>query len=78
MKKFNVTGMTCGHCVSLITKAIVQLQTDASVTADIAGQTLTIDSDLTTAEILVALHEAGYPASEVKATCCNPQHSCHS
>jgi copper chaperone len=78
MKKFSVTGMTCGHCVSVITDAISQLQPDACVAADIPKQTVSVNSELTAADIIAALHKAGYPASEVKASCCNAQHSCHS
>lgn len=77
MLKFNVADMTCGHCVSVITKAILQLQDDAKVEADIANRTIAVSSDLTADEIQEAIKAAGYQASDIKTSCCNPQHSCH-
>ena len=38
MMKFTVADMTCGHCVSVITKAILQLQDDAKVEASKIAQ----------------------------------------
>lgn len=78
MMKFTVADMTCDHCVSMITKAILQLQDDAKVEADLASHTVSISSDLTADEITDAIKEAGYMATAVKTSCCNPANSCHS
>lgn len=78
MIKFNVPDMTCGHCVSEISKAIAVLQQDAEVTADIANRTVTVKSRLESEQIAAAIKEAGYMATEAKASCCSVSHSCHS
>ncbi|WP_215399242.1 heavy-metal-associated domain-containing protein [Rheinheimera oceanensis] len=76
MMKFRIAGMTCGHCVSRVTKAIVNLQSDAKVEADLAERSIRVSSDLTIADIIDALNDAGYPATEWKASCCTPANSC--
>jgi len=62
--QLNVTGMTCNHCISMVNKAIAALQADAKVTADLALQQVSVESRLTAAEIIAALDDAGYPATE--------------
>jgi len=78
MMKFIVSDMTCGHCVSVITKAILQLQDNAKVEADLANHTVSVNSELSADEITAAIKEAGYMATTVKASCCSPSNSCHS
>ncbi len=63
--QLKVTGMTCNHCISMVNKAIVALQTDAKVTVDLAQQQVSVESILAAEEIIAALDEAGYPATEV-------------
>jgi len=62
--QLNVTGMTCNHCISMVNKAITALQADAKVTADLALQQVSVESRLTAEEIIAALDDAGYPATE--------------
>ncbi|GAB59726.1 heavy-metal-associated domain-containing protein [Rheinheimera nanhaiensis] len=76
MMKFHIDGMTCGHCVSRVTKAIVSLQSDAKVEADLAEHSIRVSSNLTTADIIDALKAAGYPATELKASGSTPANSC--
>lgn len=78
MMKFHVADMTCGHCVSLITKAILQLQDDAKVEADLASATVSVNSTLSAEEIADAIKDAGYSASSQKSSCCSASNSCHS
>jgi len=78
MKKFHVADMTCGHCVSLITRAILQLQGDAKVEADLVNATVSVHSTLSAEEIADAIKDAGYSATMQKTSCCNPSNSCHS
>ncbi|MBU1309217.1 MAG: heavy-metal-associated domain-containing protein [Gammaproteobacteria bacterium] len=77
MMKFHVADMTCGHCVSLITRAILQLQDDAKVEADLVNATVSVYSTLSAEEIADAIKDAGYSATSQKASCCNPSNSCH-
>ncbi len=77
MLKLKIENMTCNHCISMITKAIVQWQADAKVEVDLAKQFVKIDSKLSEDEILHALDEAGYPAV-VAGSCCSMQMKCRS
>ena len=76
--KFHIADMTCGHCVSMVTKAILAADTDAKVEVNLTDKTLQLTTDLSNAEVIDALTAAGYPATEVKASCCNPANTCHS
>jgi copper chaperone len=78
MMKFHVADMTCGHCVSLITKAIMQLQADAKVETDLVNATVSVNSTLSPEEIAEAIEDAGYSVTSQKNSCCNPSNSCHS
>ncbi|MBC3766156.1 heavy-metal-associated domain-containing protein [Neptunicella marina] len=78
MMKFSVTDITCGHCVSAITKAILQLQANAKITVDLANKLVSVNSELNKEDIIEAIKEAGYTANHVEVSCCNPSHSCHS
>jgi copper chaperone len=59
--KFNVPDMSCGHCVSSITKSIKALDSHAQVTADLSAKTLTVETSAAAAAVSRALDEAGYP-----------------
>jgi len=63
--QLKVTGMTCNHCISMVNKAIATLQADAKVIVDLAQQQVNIESALATEEIIAALDDAGYPATEL-------------
>ncbi len=43
MTTFEVKDMTCGHCVSSITKAVKAVDTGAEVQIDLATHRVTID-----------------------------------
>ncbi|MEB5528059.1 copper chaperone [Vibrio cholerae] len=76
--KFHIADMTCGHCVSMVTKAILTADGDAKIQTNLTDKTLQLSTELSSAEVMEVLTEAGYPATEVKASCCNPANSCHS
>ncbi|OGO75878.1 MAG: heavy metal transporter [Chromatiales bacterium RIFOXYA1_FULL_46_5] len=63
--QLKVTGMTCNHCISMVNKAVATLQADAKVRVDLAQQQVSVESDLTAEDIIAALDEAGYPATEL-------------
>lgn len=47
----------------MVNKAIARLQADAKVTVDLAQQQVNVESALAAEDIIVALDEAGYPAT---------------
>lgn len=86
MIAFDVQDMTCGHCVSMITKAVKQTDRDAQVTVDLSSKRVQIESVAADeAELRAAIQEAGYTAVKAAAaqapvsrkaggSCCG---SCH-
>jgi copper chaperone len=55
-----VKDMTCGHCAGAITKAVKDVDAQASVDIDIAAKTVRIDSSRSVNDFLSAIEEAGY------------------
>ena len=63
-----ITGMTCGHCVAAVKKALAAVPGvgDVEVTLSPPRATVTVDSSMTTVESLTkATLEEGYPSSKV-------------
>ena len=58
----NVSGMTCGHCVSAVTMELSLLPTVTEVDVDLeSGQVrITSDAALEPAQLATAIDEAGY------------------
>ena len=58
----NVSGMTCGHCVSAVTMELSLLPSVTEVDVDLeSGQvTITSDAALEQAQLANAIDEAGY------------------
>ena len=58
----NVSGMTCGHCVSAVTMELSLLPSVTEVEVDLeSGQvTITSDAALEQARLATAIDEAGY------------------
>jgi copper chaperone len=59
---YQVTGMTCSHCVQAVTAELSSLPGVAAVTVDLAsgGVTVTSASALAREEVRAAVDEAGY------------------
>ncbi len=59
---YNVTGMTCGHCVQAVTAELSKLPGVSAVDVDLATGAVTVDSAQTLSEDAVrdAVDEAGY------------------
>jgi copper chaperone len=69
MQVFRVNDMTCGHCVSTITKAIKATDKDAKVTIDLAQHLVMVEPTEADAQDLTdAIAEAGYTQVSVQAT----------
>jgi len=62
MQVFNVQGMTCGHCVKAVTAAVQGQDAAAKVEVDLAARQVTVDSQLSSEQILAAIREEGYEA----------------
>lgn len=66
MITFEVNDMTCGHCVSSITKALRSIDRDAGVRIDLARHQVQIEPTLSDARALAqAIKEAGYTPVEM-------------
>ena len=85
MIAFEVNDMTCGHCVSTITKALKAADQGAKVTIDLARNLVMVEpTEADAQELRDAIAEAGYTPVPVEAatvdaaaqggTCCG---SCH-
>ncbi len=59
---FTVTGMTCGHCVSAVTRELTKLEQVTGVEVDLATGAVTVESHrpIDAASIAAAVDEAGY------------------
>ncbi|OGS94084.1 MAG: heavy metal transporter [Gallionellales bacterium RBG_16_56_9] len=60
MFEFTVQDMTCGHCVATITKAVKQVEPQATVDADVQNHVVRIDGVTDGKAIEAAIREAGY------------------
>lgn len=58
--KFEVEGMTCGHCVRAITRAIHTLDPDARVDVDLAQGVVTVEGQLLADAAAEAITREGY------------------
>ena len=68
MVTFEVQDMTCGHCVSSITKAILAMDPTAQVTADPAAHRLQVESTVSDSTKLGdVIRAAGYTPVPVEA-----------
>lgn len=67
MQAFRVDDMTCGHCVSTITKAIKATDKDAKVTVDLAQHLVMVEpTEADAQELRDAIAEAGYMPVQVE------------
>lgn len=60
MLKLNVPDMTCGHCASLIEKAVKSVDPAASVTVDLGSKLVTVKTAAAPAAVSAAVDAAGY------------------
>jgi copper chaperone len=75
MIAFEVNDMTCGHCVSAITKAVKQVDAAAQVSVDLPTKRVEINSSVADgAALQAAIQEAGYsPRTAPAASSAAPQ-----
>jgi len=65
MTTFSVEGMSCGHCVAAVTRAVQQVDAAASVQVDLSKQTVAVTSGASTDAVKAAIEQAGYPVKAV-------------
>ena len=68
MIELNVKDMTCGHCVSTITRAIRSLDADAKVEVDLGAGRVRVDGRSPVEHLIGALAAAGYAAAPASGT----------
>ncbi|MGJ7612954.1 MULTISPECIES: heavy-metal-associated domain-containing protein [unclassified Variovorax] len=59
-QKFQVTGMSCGHCVSAVQNAVQTVDAQAQVTVDLATGHVDVLSEQPRQDIAAAIENAGY------------------
>ncbi|HJV86736.1 MAG TPA: cation transporter [Noviherbaspirillum sp.] len=67
MYELKVEGMSCGHCVSTVTKSVQAVDAAAKVDVDLATQKVRVNSSAKLDDIKSAIVEAGYPVLESSA-----------
>ncbi|WP_439601727.1 heavy-metal-associated domain-containing protein [Devosia sp.] len=60
MYNFQVSDMTCSHCVATVERAIKTVDGAAAVKIDLAGLAVKIESAKPAASFAAAIQEAGY------------------
>ncbi len=63
---YNISGMTCDHCVNSVRTEIGKLSgvTDVAVELSTGHVTITSATTLDEADVIAAIDEAGYAASQ--------------
>lgn len=60
MYQFSVEDMTCGHCVSRVTKAVRAVDSQAEIDISLRDKRVNVRSSAAQGEIAEAIKEAGY------------------
>lgn len=64
MMSLKVSRMTCGGCVNAVTRAIQAQDPQAKVQADLASQTVNLETTLTEAHARQIITDAGFPVTQ--------------
>lgn len=62
---FQVSGMSCGHCVRAVTEAVQEVDPGATVQVDLAQHTVMVRSETDRARLGAAIVGAGYDVEGV-------------
>ena len=60
MIRYKVRGMSCGHCVDTVAKAVRSVDGRANVVVDLPNGEVQVSSDIDAAAIASAIKSAGY------------------
>lgn len=64
MKQYNVTGMSCAACSARVEKAVSKVPGVTSCSVSLLTNSMGVEGTAAPAEIIAAVEEAGYGASE--------------
>jgi copper chaperone len=64
MYTLKVSGMTCGGCINAVTRAVQSQDPAAKVQADLATQTVKLETSLSEDEAGQLITEAGFPVAQ--------------
>jgi len=68
MLELTIPAMTCGHCKSSITRALLALDASATLQFDVPAHTVRVASAQPLDILKTTLEQAGYPVAAVKET----------
>ena len=63
MLTLKVSSMTCGGCINAVTRAIQSQDPQAKVEADLATQTVNLETSLSAAQAGQIITDAGFPVA---------------
>ncbi|MBU3546976.1 heavy-metal-associated domain-containing protein [Polynucleobacter sp. MWH-Jannik1A5] len=64
MLTLKVSGMTCGGCINAVTRAVLARDPQAKVQADLASQTVNLETTLSEAQASQLITDAGFPVAK--------------
>ena len=64
MLRYQVSDMSCGHCVQAITEAIKSVDSSAEVNIDLAGKSVEVSTSAADGTVRKSIREAGYTPAE--------------
>ena len=64
MLTLKVSGMTCGGCINAVTRAVQAQDPAAKVQADLATQTVSLETTLSPAQAGQLITDAGFPVAQ--------------
>ena len=68
MEQYNVTGMSCAACSARVEKAVSKLPGVTACSVSLLTNSMGVEGTATPGEIIAAVQEAGYGASEKGGT----------
>ncbi len=66
MIELTVNDMTCGHCVSRVTRAVKSVDPDGACEVDLRAKRVRLSSGLPAGDFIEAIRQAGYTPVEAK------------
>ncbi len=68
MKQYAVTGMSCAACSARVEKAVSKVEGVTSVSVSLLTNSMSVEGEVSSADIIKAVEEAGYGATEKNKT----------